>query len=101
MIVKLFEMYRPDRSWVFKRDIIKKISYNEYTDILTRGTSKDFRPNYLYKFISNLNISDMSIQRSDDSIIRIEFTTDSEDLSWGGINPPILYSVAYNIVLII
>lgn len=103
MIIKTFELYRPDRAYKFKTDVVRKIEYDTYKELKERyGIDPNFDIKKIYSIMSKLDVSNLSYSLYEDKdkdntltdggLLRyrlaISFNSNPEDLSWGGIYPP-------------
>ena len=102
--IKLYEeLYRTNRSNIFKKEYVRKISDAEYDQIYDkRKIDFSFNIESIKKIFNDLNIRYIPIQTS---YITIRFENEVEDLSWGGMLkdstcPPILY-LGYSLTYII
>lgn len=100
--IKIFEMYREDKSWMFKRDVIKKVNRKFIVNFME--THEIIKPQIDNKSIVDLikSTTEVSSQvRVEKALVSISgervrpctyflFNNDAEDLSWGGIYPPII-----------
>lgn len=113
--LRLYELYRPDRSGTFKKDYVRILTGSEYSKL-----DKEVDDSFIsFNFINNLFKELSPLLRDEKFEIRnyswshptkslptayssvsraktynvheVLFETISEDLSWGGIYPPLLY----------
>jgi len=95
MIIKLFDLYRPDRSYKFKKEWVKRISYDQASDLLLKYQIDDSfnvkkRLGFIYDLVPDKIVSKPSIVWYKDpnkNNIEIKFNTNPYDLSWGGFDP--------------
>ena len=100
----IFELYRTDRSNVFNGSNIKLIS--NMKDVISKYDTNNSYNFIKIEFLKKKNLDDLVIvndpvnfTKDDISVnynsYKIEFSLEQEDLSWGGIYPPILTNRYY------
>lgn len=94
--LKLFELYRTDRSRTFTKEVVNKVNRQFVVDLLrNKKVDMNFNIEYIVSYLKNLKINcshDTITLGSIDGITIesyvVKFKTNPEDLSWGGIYPP-------------